>query len=373
MYRLGMMVCVVLLTACARGPEIRRTESLFRDPLFAPPTESIEAEDVFALSDDMKRFLDTEVAEQLRTKGRQLGLYEALYDRRQLKLDYDATYTRNAAEAFAARSGNCLSLVIMTGAFARAIGLPVQYQKVLGEVFWSRSDDLYFADWHVNIALAEGKLMTIDFVPPEEILSQRRQALREETVVAMFMNNRATEAITDGRIDDAYWWARAAIGQDAKFLTAYNTLGVIYRRHGHPEIAERVFAYALEQEPDNIQPMTNLAITLAELGRHEEARALQQKIEQLRPYPPFHFFDLGMAAMEKKDFHTAKDLFGKEIARDPYYHEFHFWLAAAYAGLGNTDDARKHLNLAIENSPTPSERKAYLAQLARLDDSAGRQ
>jgi hypothetical protein len=30
--------------------------------------------------------------------------------------------TRNAAEAFEARQGNCLSLVIMTGAFARRWG-----------------------------------------------------------------------------------------------------------------------------------------------------------------------------------------------------------------------------------------------------------
>jgi hypothetical protein len=34
--------------------------------------------------------------------------------------------TRNAAEAFAARSGNCLSLVIMTARFAKALDLPVE-------------------------------------------------------------------------------------------------------------------------------------------------------------------------------------------------------------------------------------------------------
>ena len=50
--------------------------------------------------------------------------------------------TRNAAEAFDARSGNCLSLVIMTAAFAKELGLPVRYQNVFVDEAWSRSGDL---------------------------------------------------------------------------------------------------------------------------------------------------------------------------------------------------------------------------------------
>jgi hypothetical protein len=46
-------------------------------------------------------------------------LFDALYGNGRLRLDYDSAMTRNATEAFAARSGNCLSLVLMTAAFAR--------------------------------------------------------------------------------------------------------------------------------------------------------------------------------------------------------------------------------------------------------------
>ena len=78
---------------------------------------------MFALSDEMRRYLRTELAGPIRAKGRQSGLIEALYGKGQLKLDYDSSMTRNAAQAFAARSGNCLSLVIMTAAFAKELGL----------------------------------------------------------------------------------------------------------------------------------------------------------------------------------------------------------------------------------------------------------
>ena len=102
---------------------------MFNDHLFVAATERISADDVFALSDEMKRYLDTEIAGQIRAKGSRQGLFDALYSKGQLKLEYDSVMTRNAAQAFAARSGNCLSLVIMTAAFAKEMGLPVRYQR----------------------------------------------------------------------------------------------------------------------------------------------------------------------------------------------------------------------------------------------------
>jgi len=88
---------------------------------------------VFAVSPEMRHYLHTEIAPHLHREGPLQGLFDALYSKRQLKLEYDSAMTRNAAQAFAARSGNCLSLVIMTAAFANEMGLPVQFQSVLGE------------------------------------------------------------------------------------------------------------------------------------------------------------------------------------------------------------------------------------------------
>jgi len=40
-------------------------------------------------------------------------------------LEYESRVTRNASETYAARMGNCLSLVIMTAAFARKVGMRI--------------------------------------------------------------------------------------------------------------------------------------------------------------------------------------------------------------------------------------------------------
>lgn len=371
-----VLIFSMLLVGCATAPAPERADYLLRDKLFAAPSQRISADDVFALSDDMRRYLRSEIADQLRFRGPQRGLIDALYDKTQLKLEYDAEITRNASETFAARAGNCLSLAIMTAAFAKEMGLPVRYQRILVDDAWSRSDNMYFSSSHVNLTLGtiqRGRIlddsnvpMTVDFMPQEDIRGRRLRVIGEETIVAMYMNNRAAESLARGQVDDAYWWARTAIHEDPRFLTAYNTLGVIYRHHGNLQEAEQVLAHVLKLEPGNTEVMSNLALVFSDEGRVAESESLSRKLQQLQPYPPFYFFNLGMSAMHEGDFKTAKDLFAKELDRDAYYHEFHFWFAAASLGLGEMKEARKHLAIAVENSATRKEHDLYAAKLDRI-------
>src|SRR5258708_33710934 len=228
----------MLLAACAHTPVDQPPASLFSDHLFAAPSERISADEVFALSDAMKRYLEPEMAGALLRKGLHRGLIEALYSKNQLRLEYDAAVTRSASQAFEARSGNCLSLVIMTAAFAKALGLSVEYQGAFIEPTWSRVGGMYFLSGHVNLTLGgrsigarSSELLTIDFLPPEQLRGLRTWVIAEATIVAMYMNNRAAELLVHGQLDDAYWWARAAIAQDPAFMSAYNTLGVVYLLH----------------------------------------------------------------------------------------------------------------------------------------------
>src|SRR5664279_3095440 len=97
-----LLTGVALLSACAATPPAReRPEALLADHLFAPPTARVSTEDVFTVSDEMKHYVAFDIAGQLRTKGVQTGLIEALYQRAQLKLEYDAATTKTASEAFA--------------------------------------------------------------------------------------------------------------------------------------------------------------------------------------------------------------------------------------------------------------------------------
>ena len=374
----AVLVLSLLLAACATRAT-KPAEGLFNDRLFQAPSEQVGADTLFALSPEMKQYLATEIAQQVRAKGEQRGLYDALYSKRQLQLDYDSAVTRNAAQAFAARSGNCLSLVIMTAAFAKELGIPVRFQSAYSEETWGRDDDTYFFIGHVNVSLGRRRAevgpmhqpdqMTIDFIPPLEIRALRTHEISEQTVTAMYMNNKAAETLAKGRLDDAYAWARAAVVQDPGFVSSYNTLGVVYLRHGNLAEAEKVFVTALESDPYNTRVLSNLAAVFSAQGRTTEAAALTRKLEQLDPDPPFAFFNRGLKAMRERDFEAARDWFTREVNRQPYYHEFHFWLASAYVQLGEFDRARKELNLALEYSTTRNEHDLYATKLDRIKSS----
>ena len=377
MKKVAILLLSLLLSACMTVPRADRSDQLFRDGLFAAPSEPISAADVFAISDAMKHYVHVEIAEQLRVRGSQQGLIDALYSKSQLKVEYDSARTRNAAQTFSERAGNCLSLVIMTSALAKELGLPVRYQSVFVDESWSRAGGLHFSAGHVNLTVGrryhdfksrvdDNVMITIDFNPPQENRSHHTWAITEATVLAMYMNNRSAEALARAQLDDAYWWAREAIRQDPTFESAYNTLGVIYRRHANLTEAENAFRLALEREPLNIQAMSNLAMVLNDQGRIAESTELTKQLEQRRPYPPFHFFNLGQAAMQAGDFTTARDMFAKEIDRDAYNHEFHFWLASAYYRLGDSNRSRKHLTIAMDFSPTRKDHDLYAAKLDRI-------
>jgi tetratricopeptide (TPR) repeat protein len=373
---LGAALCAMLLAGCASAPPPAPPRELFHDALFGAADPAIGAEQIFALTPEMRRYA-RDIAQQRRGKGLQQALFDALYQKDKLKLEYDSALTRDAAQTFAARAGNCLSLVVMTAALAREMDLSVTYQSIPVDEAWSRSGRLYIASGHVNLTLGKPRgntqigydhqqYFTIDFMPPADGARQQAQQLEERTIVAMFMNNRAAESLAQGRTDDAYWWVRRALERDPAFLNAYNTLGVVYQHAGRHAEAEQALRHAHRRAPDNTVYLSNLAQSLRQLDRAAEAAPLEARLAQLEPYPPFHFFNQGRLAMQQGDYARARELFGRELARSPDYHEFHFWMALACFQLGRLAEADRHMRLAMENSTTRGDHDLYTAKLDRI-------
>ena len=374
----ALSLLALLLAGCATPPPpMPPTADLFHDALFAPPTVSVDGAQAMALSEPMRAYVEKRLRRAPPGVDRRRWLMEALYRKDELRLEYDASMTRTAAQAFDARSGNCLALVMMTGAFAKAIGLSVRYQLVIGEEAFDRAGDIAISIGHVNLTLddrmqrlgvvtTERDPWTIDFLPSHDARALRTRSVQENTVVAMFLNNRAVEALVRGRSDDAYWWAREAIGRDPELLSAYVTLGVIYRHRQQPALAEAALARVNAREPGNTQALANRVLALRDLGRDAEAGALQARLDRLDPHPRFADFRLGMVALSERRFDDARRLFEREVKRAPDYHEFHFWLAVTYAELNDPARAAEHLARAMEASTTRRDHDLYAAKLDRL-------
>ena len=382
---LAALAAVSILGACASAPPSdppRPPPGLFQDGAFTAPSHRVDAADVFALSPAMKRYLEVDIAPQLRTMGRQQGLIDALHSRAHLRLDYDTDSTRTAAEAFDARAGNCLSLVVMTAALAKQLELPIQYQALVGQETWSRSGDLSFVNGHVNITVAQRLIdrlgafdanaqLRLDFGAVPVGRGAALQAVSESTIVAMFMNNRAAEALVRGGVDEAYAYAREAVVQDPTLRS-----GVQHAGRGLPAPRPRRGAEARVSAmrwPRRQAPWLRCStwpVCSTSQGRSAEAAPWRAKLARLEAEPPFHYFDLGRAAAQAGDFLAARDYILREMRRDPDYHEFHFWLAVALYGLGEVEQAREHMTTAMNNSTTRREHAIYASKLQRLNTAA---
>lgn len=276
---IALLGCICMLGCSAVEPRVLPGPEVFDDALFAPLPALPEADAALALTPVMQRYLAEAVTPHARRQGPRQALLAALATRGELLLEYDAVRTRSAGEAFDARRGNCLSLVLMTAALARELGLAVRFQEVLSTPVVERDGEFTFVIGHINLALGprlgQGGVLhdawlVVDFLPGQDLQRQTWRAIDERRVRAMFMNNRAAEELAQGRTHTAYAWLRGAQAQDPKFAPLYNTLGVLYRRHGALPQAERALQAALALDPQDAHVADNLAVLqrLSAAGQH---------------------------------------------------------------------------------------------------------
>jgi Tfp pilus assembly protein PilF len=375
--RVGALFFATSLAGCAHVPTANRGDvtPLFRDALFKPPAEPVDLASIFAVDASMRRFIADEIIPQTRHGDARQALLNALNGK--LLIDYDSAITRTASQTFAAREGNCLSLVIMAAALARQLDIHVTYQEVHDFDTWSRDAGFAILSQHVNLVLGprtssfpfyrgDETPMIVDFLPPRQMASAVSRPIPERTIIAMYMNNRAAEVMVDGDLDRAYWFARAALEADPGFANAANTLGVIYLERDQRAPAERAMRYALQRDPDNVSAISNLMRVLTLESRGAEAQVLAKRLAQIQRHSPFYFYDRGMEAMQAGRFAEAARLFEKALSERPYDAASHFQLAVAASHLGDMRLARKQLELAKENSTTPQWRAIYAAKLQHL-------
>ncbi|MEK8053288.1 hypothetical protein AACH10_23735 [Ideonella sp. DXS22W] len=264
------------------------------DALFAAPARPPQAAEALALSPAMRAYLPQLRAAGFDGTGPARALVDALATRSGLRLEYEAQTTRTAAQAFDDRAGNCLSLVLMTAAFARELGVSVVFNEALVEAQWRREGGLVLRSGHVNLTLGTpvrragwrvgtDESLMVDFLPGVDLRGLRTRPIDERRVLAMYLNNRAAETLATGDVAGAYWWVREALRQDGGYLAARNTLGVVYQRAGQVALAGEVFEQLLALQPDDGSALGNLALVREAQGRLADAAQLRARRDALEP------------------------------------------------------------------------------------------
>jgi len=152
-----------------------------------------------------------------------------------------------------------------------------------------------------------------------------------------FQRNNCSEALP--------WFARVPPRQ-ARSVEAIFATGVCRLRLGQPERAEAAFDGLEENLHHNLvagadlpEILNNLAIALARQGHLPEALTALSRASEIDPDEDDYPFNLGLLALQKKDFVTAAAQFAEALGREPDNPEdMAFWIYALEK-LGKKEEA----------------------------------
>lgn len=354
-----------------------KVKSLVRPDTFGAKPTIPEPEALFQLEDrfveHFKSYMSSPGNQQV-PEHKRLSNYLDLYIS-----DYDylgKTFTAN--EALAAESGNCVSLAIVTAAFAKLTTLEISYQEVQTAPVFDRENGFETASSHVvtriydpgfvpdpNTIYMTRPHIIIDYFPTRD--SWRGKKIKEEEFTSFYYRNIASDLLVAGQLDKAGWWAYTAFTLAPTSIKSINLLAVIYRRKGEENLAEEIYRNALIEAPDNLELYTNLRYLLNSQGRHKEVAEIESKMETLEEPSPFYWYDIGLRYLAQERYSRALVAFDKVIQKAPYLHFGYAGKGRALYQLGQKRAAKENLELALERTHKDKTEALYQAKLAALE------
>ena len=353
----AILLAAVLLGGCATQPT----------PLTAPVRAALErgdqefalaqlpAEDpaaLFALPPDLEATIQQQRSRTVSHQRRLVALLDTIFGPDRRNFSYGADGSTTAAQTWAARRGDCLSLTILTYAAARAMGLNAQMQEVRVPAIYDRRSGVDFVNRHVNLAVhlrnetMQDMLRThvaiVDF-EPQLTGGELGRPLDEADMLARFHNNLGSQALALGDAAGAYGHYRAAMAADPHYAAAHSNLAVLLERRGLVGEAEVLLRHAisLSHEPD----VALAALHRLLLGQHRtaEAEVVARQLRAAQESDPYYWIQEGVDALNAGRNRQAVVALEHAQELTNGFTEIHGWLALAYWGLGDGARARQQL------------------------------
>jgi len=379
LHTLVFIVSTLVLMGCQTTPAVLvSTDRYLHDELFPNHTNTqIESEqDVFAVSDEMKAFIESSIKKNVTYESQVKALAHNIFEHSSLALIYENEANTIASETFANKTANCLSLTIMTYALADYAGYGAEFQQVDGPELWVRREQTSLLNRHVNLKLFEklrysenivyqfrSTVYEVDFNQELPSSYYPKKNITKNTVLAMFYNNKGVDALINNDFNQAYAYFKQAIITDDQLLDAYTNLGLLYRRMGRLDWAEQNYLLALKISPDDGSALENLAVLYRRTEREHAADKILRELEIKRKSNPFYHYHLGIEDLEKSQLTQARKHFRNAIKLHRKNHEFYFAMARTLYLMGDKKTSQRYMKLAKKFSNSETERLKYQYKL----------
>lgn len=143
---------------------------------------------------------------------------------------------------------------------------------------------------------------------------------------------------------------------DGRNFQALAFLALAYDGAGRSQDAAKVYEDAIKLEPNNVVMLNNYAYLLAQTGGSlDTALGYAQRAMQSRPEVDEIADTLGLIYMKKQLTTDAIEMFQKVVTKHPNNAMYRYHLAMALDQKGDRAEARKHVQIALQNNPPAGE------------------
>jgi Tfp pilus assembly protein PilF len=291
---------------------------------------------------------------------------------------YGETY--DASTAMRLNKGNCMSLAILTTAYAKLIGIDFAYRTVHTLPVFSKKAGIILSSSHVQTIIYDDTFVAeddyfylstpgivVDYFPSEG--NRKGIKYSYKTFLAMYYKNLAADALVEKDLAKSFLYANTAYQYNANNTAVINLLAVIHRRAGDLKTAELIYKEGLKVGKPNISLLSNYIMLLKSQHRIEEATALQSQMNKLDDPNPYHSLGEAFIARKKGNTTQAEIHFKKALEKAPYLNQAYMGLYRIYAEQQKHDKAQVMLIKALEWTYELDERKLYKHKLYSLQQS----
>jgi tetratricopeptide (TPR) repeat protein len=351
----------IALAGCAAAPRAPLpAHLLWQDQAFNYDAAlvSVSKRDLFQLDAGLLSKLHDPRVQNSSAQYRLNHLVSLLFEPETKDFSYSTSHSTVAAETWRRKSGDCLSLTVLSYSLAKALDMSVQMQEVRVPVVFDRRGSVEFLNRHVNLLISgrsDGGLyvkdglmrsgdVIIDFEP--QVASRREGlALSDDGILARFYNNVAAEYLAQGDLNLAYAHFKAAVLADAGYSPSYSNLAQLYTRKGFLQSAEQLLLYAIALNDDADIALRSLHQLLVSQRRGTEALKYGEILQARQEKDPYYWLGVGLHHLQGGNYQKAVNALERAQALTRGFQEVHRYLAIAYWRAGKPIQAKNQLSV----------------------------
>ena len=295
--------------------------------------------DPLQINQEIRVLVDKAIQDEDENEGRLRKLLLLLYGSDGLALRYAPEVTHTAIESFAARQGNCLSVMNLFVAMARYAGIDANFQTVKVRPNWDRRGNLVVLSQHINATGRFGphRRYVSDFTPEVSLQQFTSTTLTDVQARSLYFTNIGVEALIEGNSEEALDFLKNALFLDPDSSVAWNNIGAIYSDLGNSELTEFSYKMSVLKDNNSMSAIGNLAKFYRKNGQLARAKQYDRAIERFNETNPYFFYSQGSAALSDDDFVLAEELFLKAVSLMRFEPVFYQALSRLYAAKGENE------------------------------------